>query len=405
MNSCCSGLKITMVVVWPIFAQQGGAERILCELSNELIRKGHSVTVLSADKTQGKPFYPTDPMVRFEHYGDISLPLMQRKLFLKLRSWRIRSASRRNIRSILGWESELEKFGRKITECEADVYMAFSASGAYLIRSALGKEVPVVTMFHSTPKFECYDSVISNYVAGDVCDNFVQGWLDNFLAIVGSSNVVQVLMPEFVDDTKMMLNANVVCIPNPVSQYLNASDLKGHKIICVARFAPVKRQHLVVEAFSLLARKYPDRIVEFWGRTDDPYSERVRELIDEYGLRDRVRVCGVSKNIEKEMEGASILVMASEFEGFCLGLVEAMSKGLPVVGCNTCAALNTIIRNGENGFLCDDTPEAIASALSRLMESDDLRKRLGARGREDAKVFAPDLIWKKWEDILSSVVK
>lgn len=105
------------------------------------------------------------------------------------------------------------------------------------------------------------------------------------------------------------------------------------------------------------------------------------------------------------MEGASILVMASEFEGFCLGLVEAMSKGLPVVGCNTCAVVNTIIRNGENGFLCDDTPEAIASALSRLMESADLRKRLGARGRKDAKLFAPDLIWKKWEDVLSSVVK
>lgn len=287
MNSCCSELKITMVVVWPIFGQQGGAERILCELSDELIRRGHSVTVLSADKIEGKPFYSPNPMVRFEHYGNIPLRMMQQKFFLKLRAWRLRSDRRKAVRSVLFWEREFAKFREKITECKADVYVAFSASGSYLIRRALGNEVPVIAMFHSTPDFECYDSVISNVADGKVCDNFVQGWLDDFHALVGSSDVVQVLMPEFVEETKRLLNANVVCIPNPVSQYLNASNLEGHKIICIARFAPVKRQHLVVEAFRLLEEKYPDWTVEFWGRTNDPYVEKVRGLIDKYGLRDR----------------------------------------------------------------------------------------------------------------------
>ena len=50
-----------MVLAWPIFNQKGGAERILCELSDELLRRGHNVTVLCADKLQGKPAYPVKP--------------------------------------------------------------------------------------------------------------------------------------------------------------------------------------------------------------------------------------------------------------------------------------------------------------------------------------------------------
>lgn len=407
---CTSGrpLKITMVLAWPIFNQKGGAERILCELSDELLRRGHNVTVLCADKLQGKPAYPVNPLVRFEHFGGAPLPLSHLKFFRGVRSWRPQKEVRRTLRHFSGLDAAAAKLKLSAKRFETDVYITFSAYGTYILKKAIGQTAPVITMFHSTPEF-VYGEPLGVQEAHsnkwDLLKNrSIRDWFDNFLATVASSNIVQVLMPEFVEPTRKALpGSNVVCIPNPVPQYIEPADLKKHTIINVARIVPLKRQHLIVEAFALLAKRFPDWTVELWGQTNDRYCDDVRQLIDKLGLTDRVKICGVTTNIEQKLANASVLVMASELEGFCLGMVEAMAKGLPVIGCTNCKAVNTIIRDEENGLLCEDTPNAMATALSRLMENEELRKRLGTRGREDAKSFAPHLIWDQWESLLQSV--
>ena len=139
-------------------------------------------------------------------------------------------------------------------------------------------------MFHSTPEF-VYGEPLGVQEAHsnkwDLLKNrSIRDWFDNFLAMVASSNIVQVLMPEFVEPTRKALpGSNVVCIPNPVPQYIEPADLKKHTIINVARIVPLKRQHLIVEAFALLAKRFPDWTVELWRQTNDRYCDDVRQLI------------------------------------------------------------------------------------------------------------------------------
>ena len=77
--------------------------------------------------------------------------------------------------------------------------------------------------------------------------------------------------------------------------------------------------------------------------------------------------------------------------------------GLPIVGCKCCPSVNTIIHHGKNDFLCDDTSEDIAAHLRILMSDTELRKKMGQQAREDMKQYAPEVIWKRWDELLKKI--
>ena len=113
---------------------------------------------------------------------------------------------------------------------------------------------------------------------------------------------------------------------------------------------------------------------------------------------------GTTSNVEKVLSEASVFAFPSLFEGFPLSLGEAMSKGLAVVGCQDCPGVNSLLKNGRNGLLVDPTPEAFSRALSCLMESADIRRKLGAQARIDVSAYCPDKVWEKWKYFIESVI-
>ena len=116
-------------------------------------------------------------------------------------------------------------------------------------------------------------------------------------------------------------------------------------------------------------------------------------------------LCGETEDVYRHLKEASIFAFPSRWEGFALALAEAMSMGIPPVGCITCPAVNCLIRDEKNGFLSDENAESFAQALTRLMDSEDERSRLGNVAKKDMRAYAPDKIWDKWEEVLLSVSK
>ena len=116
-----------------------------------------------------------------------------------------------------------------------------------------------------------------------------------------------------------------------------------------------------------------------------------------------MKLCGLTDHVEEKLMNASIFAFPSKTEGFPLSLTEAMAFSLPSVGCKKCPSVNSLIRDGINGLLCEDTPESLAEGLSKLMSNEALRIRLGDQAKQDMKSFAPDEIWGQWEKLLFSV--
>lgn len=88
-----------------------------------------------------------------------------------------------------------------------------------------------------------------------------------------------------------------------------------------------------------------------------------------------------------------------------LALTEAMAVGLPAIGYKSCPAVNELIIDGYNGFLCEDGIDDFAEKLKILMQDAELRKKMGQNARESMKQFAPKKIWDEWEDLINKVVE
>ena len=75
-----------------------------------------------------------------------------------------------------------------------------------------------------------------------------------------------------------------------------------------------------------------------------------------------------------ELAKSSIHVVSSRYEGFSMTILEAMSKGLPVVGFDCPHGPGEIIVHGHNGLLVPrKKPAALAEALCRVIEDRELR--------------------------------
>jgi glycosyltransferase involved in cell wall biosynthesis len=112
---------------------------------------------------------------------------------------------------------------------------------------------------------------------------------------------------------------------------------------------------------------------------------RVANTMERLGLTDIVTtISGVSDEELARLYGAAeVAIVPSLYEGFSLPAIEAMSCAVPVVA-TTGGALPEVVGNdNETGLLVEpNNPEALVSAIRRLLDDADLRRRLGDAGRE-----------------------
>ena len=115
---------------------------------------------------------------------------------------------------------------------------------------------------------------------------------------------------------------------------------------------------------------------------------------------EQIIFCGTCDNVLKKLETAKIFAFPSSYEGFPLSLTEAMSAGLPAIGYKNCPAVNELIKDGENGFLCEEGVDVFAQALEKLISDEELRKKMGNAAKKDMKQYAPEKIWDRWKNLI-----
>lgn len=384
-------MKIVLVNLWNVNNSYGGTEKVFFNMANALCHKGHTVTAITHDTSSGSPAFPIDESVNYCNCGESLFErVFHNDFWAKLTTCLIRDRKERRIkRSTLEAKAKSASVSRAIIQANPDVIISFQQETTYLLLDILKLKIPVITMFHSSPE-----------------QYFNKPEFALFKSSIENCACLQVLMPEYVNESlKFISPKKIVHIPNVVPQYEESSSVKNHVIINVGRVATEKRQHLIVEAFSKLKDRYPDWKVELWGPFDDEsvYVKRLKQLINDHNLQTRVILCGTTNNVSEKLKEASIFLFPSAYEGFSLALTEAMSCGLPAIGCLECPSVNTLIKAGENGYLCHDSAEEIAIKLEALMKDYNLRKMFGKNAKSSMKDYAAEKVWEQWETLFDVV--
>lgn len=390
-------MKILLANLTKMVDDSGGLAKVTCEFANEMKRRGHEVSLVYSDVQTGEFYYPLHdgiPTMDIRHYKGQDIPY---PWHLKMKREFFRMFSKQKARTVNNDFAEaylLRNLQDVLETIQPEVIVSFQPAASKMLLCDLKTTIPVITMSHGDP------------------EDYFHIYPKEEIPALEKSAVCQVLLPSFAQHILTHLpNARTVVIGNAIPQYEEQADLMAekeqYKILFLGRLSKNhKRPHLLIEAFAKIADEFPNWIVELWGAEDGKaYYKELQLMIKKYGLEKRVFLKGATKNVAAVLKEGDIFAFPSAYEGFGLSLGEAMSMGLPAVGYRNCSAVNELITDGENGFLCEDGIADLSEKLSLLIQNRNLRIQMGNVAKSSMRKYAPTLIWEQWDSLISQYRK
>lgn len=354
----------------------GGAERVVSNLANKFASEGYDVyvTVEWIDKDE----FWLDPRV---HHVNVGLKPEDEskgrwvKFYLRIHY--------------------LRQF---LKEVKPDVVCAFMHRPNFrALTAALGLKVPVIISIRNNP--------------APFYSAFTDKLQIRLLFPKAAGCVYQT--QEQKDFFRPYLQENSRIILNPVNQkYIDLPDPdyehQEKVVVQSSRLVDFKNQAMLLRAFAKMHRDHPDWSLRIYGPdAEDGTKEQLEEIIRSHGAKEWMQLMGGTDRLEELIPKASIYTLPSNYEGMPNALMEAMAMGMPCISTDCPAgAPRVLIQDGVNGLLVPVGDEdAMAAAITRLIEDPALRRRLGQEARKIREIAGTDTIYEQWKEYLLEVLE
>lgn len=363
----------------------GGMERVLSIKANYFADvMGYDVTVIMTDAKDKAPFFPLSDKVKLIQldvdFEELWNKPLHRKVWLYLKKMR--------------------QYKRKLRDCLMQLRPDITIS---LLRREINfitkikdgsKKIGEMHMNRNQYRNLNQDSgaawvkrVIVNYWNSQLLSNLRR--LDRFIVLTDH------------DKAEWTELDNVQTIGNPVAFYLDEpSPCTQKTVVSVGRYCYQKGFDMLLDAWKIVAERHPGWTLNIYG--DD--GEKIRKHVERNGLADRVSLHGITSNIQERLRENAFFILSSRFEGFGMVITEAMACGLPPVAFNCKFGPAEIIRDGEDGILVEpENVEALADAVSSLIEDEHRRLALSKKAHENVRRYTISRVGQQWVSLFEEL--
>ncbi|HGR5186894.1 TPA: glycosyltransferase family 4 protein [Streptococcus pneumoniae] len=361
-------MKKIALVKW-ILDDSGGGERVAVSLANELTKK-YEVHLIGITTKQSDLFFGINSQVKYSNFFDHRVRLSK---------------------NILKISKMLKKY---FLDNEIEVAFGIGIfSNIFLSLSGIGISTKVVLCDHTnsiTANRELSKKV-QRYVGTKLADKIItltQEDRKNYIRKYGiSENRIA-----YIYNWKENRLSNI--------PYNDEST----KIVTVGRFDYQKGYDYLIQVAKKVLAKMPDWTWEIYGSGKQDEVDKIRDLITENDLQDKLVIKGLEKNQDLIYGDKGIYVMTSRYEGLPLVLLEAQQYNLPIVSFRCPTGPSEIVEDGVNGYLidCYDT-DKMSEKLLELMKNDDLRQSFSDHAKDTMDKFDKNKILNQWIELIKTI--
>lgn len=319
----------------------GGAERVVCNLANQMAKEGHIVRIICYEKLSS--FY-------YKLEENVSILELDPLINKREKKWNRKIAGILNL-----WRLFCAVKGSD------RVISFYTRQNCYSILVSRLQRIPVI----------CAER-------------------DHFFMSDGAFNhkMRTVFYPHangFIHQTEMArqwlrehegVRCKDIVVPNPlwIDEFPKREPIQGN-IVAVGRLAKQKNYQQMIEAFAVVYKNCPYAKLHIYG--EGASIDELKKLITNSGLEEVVFLEGMTKNVVEVYKHAEVFVMFSHGEGYPNALMEALAMGVPAVSSDCpVGGPRDMIQNGKNGFLvpCGDVKE-FSNRIIELLQDSVLREK------------------------------
>lgn len=372
-----------IVYIFPHFAQKAGTERILINKMNFLSDFGYNIIALTYEQGEHPFAFPLSKNVKHVDLNVRFFPLFRYNAFIRIFFTLI-------LRQRL--INRLRSFVKKNSPdlIVSTTYASFEIMAlSHICRSS---SVSFIVESHSTYHYSFSSDIYSMLIHRQ--RHLKRSQLFGVSAVVA-------LTDGDAEDWKKVVN-RVTVIPNFVQQNTSGrySNGESRNVVFVGRMVEQKGLPELLSIWALVHRRFPNWNLHVYGT--GPLKKWFCEEITH--LKNRIIVHDPVSDISEVYLNSSILVLPSMYEPFGLVLVEAMGYGVPVVSFDCPYGPNSIITDGEDGFIVKNRSVSdFADRVCQLIEDRELRTRMGQNAIKSSQRYSADNIMPIWKAFFESV--
>lgn len=341
----------------------GGVPKVIKQLSNKLIEKGHTLIIITSsyrneakeERKNGLVIYrlPSISIPKSEGEYALALPLLER---------------------ICGI---FQKESIEIVHCHIPSLLSYSC-----VWAAKKMKIPKIGTHHLLAETFSLNTMFNSknfeFLFYKVL-NFFYNQLD---MVIGPSHYAINVLRKHGLKVRCKVISNGIDLANfspdgPYEDFLNKFNLDGGslKILFVGRLMKEKGLEVLIKAYQIVTRKIPNTKLILVGK--GYLQNELKKLAMKLGLDDKIIFTGfISEEMLKQAYRASdIFVLPSRAETQSLVLLEASAMGLPLVGAKITAIPEMII-DGWNGYTFKpEDYEDLAQKIIKILSSERLIER------------------------------